>query len=132
MRSGRAAPRRLPCAEHVGSRSIGESDSEAREFAHRALRLTLEVLDHRRPIAHLDAMADLSVVSTVRTLVRGGFVPGHVLGTAVLTRVDVVMVNSDAAELCAAYDRGHRHFALAAHIARTRADRWHMTALRVL
>ncbi|WP_223885468.1 Rv3235 family protein [Nocardia colli] len=131
-RSGRSGPRRLLHAGYIGSPSIAEPDSAAREFAHGALRIALEVLDHRRPIAHLDAIAEPPVVSAIRTLVAGDYVPGRALGTAVLTRVNVVMVNSDAAELCAAYDRGHRHFALAAHIARTRADHWRMTALRVL
>ncbi|MFI9407377.1 Rv3235 family protein [Nocardia sp. NPDC052316] len=110
---------------------VDESDSEAKEFAHRVLRCALEVLDRHRPLAHLGAIADPPVVSMVRTVVKGGFVPGAELGTAVLRRVDVVMVTGAAAELCASYDRGHRHYALAARIARTRAG-WRLTALRVL
>ncbi|WP_159080638.1 Rv3235 family protein [Nocardia suismassiliense] len=110
---------------------MDEVDSGAKEFAHRGLRCALEVLDRHRPVAQLGAIADPSVVSVVRTIVNGDFVPGSELGTAVLRRVDVVMVNGAAAELCGSYDRGHRHFALAARIARTRAG-WRLTALRVL
>lgn len=131
QRSGRPAPRRMLRAGHLGSRLDGESDSEAKEFAHRVVRCALEVLDRHRPVAQLGHIADPAVVSVVRTVIKGGFVPGAELGTAVLRRVDVVMVNGAAAEVCASYDRGHRHFALAARIARTRAG-WRLTALRVL
>ncbi|MFD6156720.1 Rv3235 family protein [Nocardia sp. NPDC060256] len=130
-RADRTDPCRLPRPRRVGARLIDESDSDARQFAGRALRLALEVLDRRRPVAHLGTMADASVVSAVGTLVSGGFVPGHAMGVAILTRVDVVMVNDVAAELFAAYDRGHRHFALAARITRTRGRGWRLTALRV-
>jgi hypothetical protein len=129
--AGRADPRRALRSGHVGSRPIDETDGEARQFAQRVVRLALEVLDHRRPVAHLNTMADASVVSAVRTLVRGGFAPGRALGVAVLTRVDLVMVNDGAAELFAAYDRGQRHFALAARITRTRRAGWRLTAIRV-
>ncbi|MEU7138386.1 Rv3235 family protein [Nocardia sp. NPDC046473] len=131
LRADRTDPCRPPRPGHVGSRLIDESDSDARQFARRALRVALEVLDRRRPVAHLGTMADASVVAAVGTLVRGGFVPGCGVGVAVLTRVDVVKVNEIAAELFAAYDRGHRHFALAARITRTRGGSWRLTAIRV-
>ncbi|MEV6554803.1 Rv3235 family protein [Nocardia sp. NPDC051756] len=96
------------------------------------MTLSLEVLDHRRPIAHLDAMADPSVVSAVRTLV-GGWIHARSCvrhrGTDPSRRCDG---QQWCCGLCAAFGRGRRHFALAAPIARTRADRWCMTALRVL
>ncbi len=116
---------------HVRSRFIDESDSEARQFAQRAVRVVLEVLDRRRPVAHLDSIANTSVVAAVRTLVRDDLVPGRALGVAVSPRVDVVMVSDAAAELVAAYDRGSRHFALAARISRTRRKGWRLTAVRV-
>lgn len=104
--------------------------SGARNFAWRTVQFAVEVLDGRRPVAQLAAVADSGVVAAVRTLVGARLVPGRALGTAVLTRVDVVMVDSVHAEVCAAYDRGARHFALAARIARGRRG-WRMTAFRV-
>lgn len=111
--------------------TILEVDSATKLFADRTLRLTLEVLDHRRPVAQLAAVAEPAVLSAVRTLVRADLAPGRTLGAAVLTRVDVVMVDAAAAEVCAAYDRGTRHFALAARITRTRAKGWRLSALRL-
>jgi hypothetical protein len=111
--------------------TVLEVDSETRSFVERALRLVLEVFDHRRPVAQLAAVADTSVVSAVRTLVRADLAPGRTVGTAVLTRVDVVMVDAAAAEVCAAYDRGQRHFALAGRIAHSRGKGWRLTALRI-
>ncbi|MFE9575937.1 Rv3235 family protein [Nocardia sp. NPDC006044] len=130
-RSRRTDPRCASYAEPVGSRSINRAESDARQFSDQALRIALEVLDRRRPVAHLAGMAEATVVAAVRTLVKGDFVPGRELGTAVLKRVDVAMIDDSAAELFAAYARGHRRFALAARIARTRADGWRITALRV-
>ncbi|MEV6431962.1 Rv3235 family protein [Nocardia sp. NPDC051463] len=111
--------------------AIFEVNSATKLFADRTLRLTLEVLDHRRPVAQLAAVAEPPVLSAVRTLVRADLVPGRTLGAAVLTRVDVIMVDAAAAEVCAAYDRGGRHFALAARITRTRAKGWRLSALRL-
>ncbi|MFC9433412.1 Rv3235 family protein [Nocardia sp. NPDC057030] len=130
-RSRRTDPHRAPHAEPVVSRSIDRAESDAQQFSDQALRIALEVLDRRRPIAHLASMAEPTVVAAVRTLVKGDFVPGRGLGTAVLKRVDIAMIDDSAAELFAAYARGHRRFALAARIARTRAEGWRITALRV-
>ncbi len=103
----------------------------ARTFVERALRFLLEVLDRRRPAAQLSTVADVRVVASVRTLVGSGLVPGGRLGVATLGRVTVVPVDERAAEVHAGYDRGARHFALAARFARVDADKWRIVALRV-
>ncbi|MBF6247767.1 hypothetical protein IU471_30070, partial [Nocardia elegans] len=53
------------------------------------------------------------------------------LGSAVHLRVRLRLLDTDTAEVWAGYDRGGRHFALAARVARTRATGWRLTALRV-
>jgi hypothetical protein len=106
-------------------------DSATKAFVDRTLRLALEVLDHRRPVGQLAAVAEVPVVAAVRTLVRADLAPGRTLGAAVLTRVDVTMVDATAAEVCAAYNRGPRHFALAARITHTRAKGWRLSVLRL-
>ncbi|GAB4583614.1 hypothetical protein Ntsu_14460 [Nocardia sp. IFM 10818] len=94
------------------------------------VRVALEVLDGRRSVAQLRPLAVSAVVEAVRTVVNGRLVPGLELGVAVLTRVDVIMSGPAAAEVCAGYDRGARHFALAAHIVRGPSG-WRLTAFRV-
>ncbi|MEV0340785.1 Rv3235 family protein [Nocardia sp. NPDC050713] len=103
----------------------------ARKFAERSLRLTLEVLDQRRPIGQLASIAEPAVVSAVRTLIVGDLAPGRTLGVAVLARVAVTPVDARTAEVFAGYDRGPRRFALAGRIVHTRAAGWRLTALRV-
>ncbi|MEV6392303.1 Rv3235 family protein [Nocardia xishanensis] len=103
----------------------------ARKFAERALRMTLEVLDQRRPIGQLASVADGAVVSAMRTLIAGELAPGRALGVAVLARVAVTPVDARTAEVFAGYDRGGRRFALAGRIVHSRASGWRLTALRV-
>ncbi|TQM25403.1 Rv3235 family protein [Nocardia bhagyanarayanae] len=103
----------------------------ARKFAERSLRLTLEVLDQRRPIGQLASVADAAVVSAVRTLIAGDLAPGRSLGVAVLARVAVTPVDARTAEVFAGYDRGPRRFALAGRIVHTRASGWRLTVLRI-
>ncbi|WP_405489899.1 Rv3235 family protein [Nocardia sp. NBC_00511] len=107
-----------------------ECNAAARQFAGAALRLTLEVLDGRRPPGQLGPLAEPAVVAAVRTLSGSGRAPGRALGAATLTRVDVVMAAAGKAEVCAGYDRGERHFALAARIVRGRSG-WRLAAFRV-
>lgn len=76
-------------------------------------------------------MATPAVVAAVRTLVRADLAPGRTLGTAVLYRANLMMVDDSTAEVFAAYDRGRRHFAIAARIARTRSTGWRLTVFRV-
>ncbi|MGV9822242.1 Rv3235 family protein [Nocardia xishanensis] len=103
----------------------------ARKFAERALRMTLEVLDQRRPIGQLASVADGAVVSAVRTLIAGDLAPGRALGVAVLARVAVTPVDPRTAEVFAGYERGRRRFALAGRIVHSRASGWRLTALRI-
>ncbi|MBH0776956.1 Rv3235 family protein [Nocardia bovistercoris] len=111
--------------------AAGREAGSAREFAERALRVVLEILDHRRPAAQLTALADPRVVAAVRTVITSGLVPGQQLGVAILGRVTVIPVDVHTAEVCAGYDRGTRHFALAARITRTDSAGWRLAALRV-
>ncbi|MFC9999031.1 Rv3235 family protein [Nocardia sp. NPDC127526] len=107
-----------------------EVDAAARQFATAVVRVALEVLDGRRSVVQLRPLAVSTVVEAVRTVVNARLVPGLELGVAVLTRVDVIMSGPAAAEVCAGYDRGARHFALAAHIVRGPSG-WRLTAFRV-
>ncbi|SUB40499.1 Rv3235 family protein [Nocardia brasiliensis] len=107
-----------------------EAVLSAKEFARWAVRLVLEVLDHRRLVTHMTSVADARIVAALRTMVNTDVIPGRGLGVAVPGRVSVRMVDADTAEVCAGYDRGPRHFALAARITRTRGQ-WRLTALRV-
>nr|WP_067539997.1 Rv3235 family protein [Nocardia crassostreae] len=107
-----------------------EVDAAARQFETAVLRVALEVLDGRRSAVQLRPFAESTVVAGLRTVVNERLVPGRDLGVAALTRVDVIMSGPAAAEVCAGYDRGARHFALAAHIVRGRSG-WRLTAFRV-
>ncbi|WP_067525597.1 Rv3235 family protein [Nocardia uniformis] len=130
-RVGTVAPRLPARGAHPEIAPIDvEVCAGARKFAWRTAQVALEVLDGRRPPAQLATIADAAVVAAVRTLVGARLVPGRELGAAVLTRIDVVMVDSTRAEVCGGYDRGPRHFALAAGITRGRRG-WRMTVFRV-
>ncbi|QLY30612.1 Rv3235 family protein [Nocardia huaxiensis] len=107
-----------------------ELAAAAAQFARAVLRVALEVLDGRRSAAQLGSLAETTVIAAVRTLAVSGTAPGHELGVATLTRVDVIMSDSGTAEVCAGYDRGTRHFALAARIVHGRSG-WRLSAFRV-
>ncbi|MGW4845827.1 Rv3235 family protein [Nocardia brasiliensis] len=113
-----------------GAEPDPEAVLSAKEFAQWAVRLVLEVLDHRRLVTHMTSVADARIVAALRTMVNTDVIPGRGLGVAVPGRVTVRMVDARTAEVCAGYDRGPRHFALAARIVRTRGQ-WRLTALRV-
>jgi hypothetical protein len=130
-RSGPAGLRRALSGGHGALPPVVELDSAAKQFVERALRLALEILDHRRPVAQLTSIATPAVVAAVRTLVRADLAPGRTLGAAVLSRADLMMVDASTAEVFAAYDRGRQHFAIAARIARTRSTGWRLTVFRV-
>ncbi|MEC3920601.1 Rv3235 family protein [Nocardia sp. CDC160] len=130
-RTGSAGLQRVLRSSHaVKNRESDECNTAATQFAGKVLRLTLEVLDGRRPPVQLVAVADPAVVAAVRTLAGARRLPGRGLGSATLTRVDVIMADPGTAEVCAAYDRGPRHFALAARIVRGRSG-WRLAAFRV-
>ncbi|MEC3956736.1 Rv3235 family protein [Nocardia sp. CDC153] len=130
-RSGSVGLQRVLRSSHaVKTRDSDEYNTAARQFAGKVVRLALEVLDGRRPPAQLAVVADPAVVAAARTLAGARTLPGRGLGSATLTRVDVIMADPGAAEVCAAYDRGARHFALAARIVRGRSG-WRLAAFRV-
>ncbi|WP_157535432.1 Rv3235 family protein [Nocardia inohanensis] len=112
------------------SPSAGEEVSGARQFAVAVLRVALEVLDGRRPVPQLTVLADRTVLAAIHTLHTAAEVPGRELGSACLSSVNVIMSDPRAAEVFAGYDRGTRHFALAARIVRGRSG-WRLTAFRV-
>lgn len=105
--------------------------ADAREYSWRVLRIVLEVLDRRRPVAQLARFASPAVQAAVSTLVGGDHLRHRELGTAVLVRVHAIGIDEGAAEVCGTYQRGPRHFAIAARIIRTRTSGWRLTALRV-
>ncbi|MFE3444074.1 Rv3235 family protein [Nocardia sp. NPDC059180] len=104
---------------------------QARVAAERSLRVALEVLDHRRPVSQLTALADARTVAAVRTLIRADLIPSRELGSAILAGLHVEMVDEQTAEVCARYLRGSRRLALAARIERSGRRDWHLTALRL-
>ncbi|MGV9832639.1 Rv3235 family protein [Nocardia niigatensis] len=129
--SGSAGLHRVLRSSHaVKVRGGDECNTAARQFAGATLRLALEVLDGRRPAGQLGPLAEPAVVAAVRTLAGAGRLPGRDLGTATLTRVDVIMAGPGQAEVCAGYDRGGRRFALAARIVHGRSG-WRLAAFRV-
>ncbi|WP_162958274.1 Rv3235 family protein [Nocardia yunnanensis] len=129
--AGPAGLRRVLRSSHaVKIRESDERDTAAREFAGKALRVAMEVLDGRRPAGQLGPLAEPAVVAAVRTLAGARRLPGRELGSATLTRVDVIIAEPGKAEVCAGYDRGARHFALAARIVRGRSG-WRLAAFRV-
>ncbi|MFE6859531.1 Rv3235 family protein [Nocardia sp. NPDC057668] len=125
-----ALQRAITPSQPAKSVTSGEAHTGARQFARAVLRVVLEVLDGRRSPAQLRPLAEPPVIAALSTLASTGAAPGRELGGATLTRVDVIMSDSRWAEVCAAYDRGIRHFALAARIVRGRSG-WRLTAFRV-
>ncbi|MBB5912323.1 hypothetical protein BJY24_001190 [Nocardia transvalensis] len=98
-------------------------------FAERSLRLVLEVLDGRRPAAHLRPLAEPTVVAAVETLARTAAAERR-LGPALLVSVRATTVAAGSAEVFGGYDRGNRRFAVAARIVARRGD-WRLAALRL-
>ncbi|MFC9514247.1 Rv3235 family protein [Nocardiaceae bacterium NPDC056970] len=106
---------------------------ELRRFTEHTLRLTLEVLDGRRPPAHLRPLLTPSVNDLVPALVRSASASRR-LGGATLTRIHVRVVRADAAEVFGTYNRGGRVFAVAARIERGKGAHpagWAITSLRI-
>ena len=106
---------------------------ELRRFTEHSLRLTLEVLDGRRPPAHLRPLLTKSVHDLVPALVRSA-PAGRRLGGAILTRIHIRVVQVDAAEVFGTYNRGGRVFALAARIERGKGAHpagWAITSLQI-
>ncbi len=104
-------------------------DPAAVRFADAAVRLVLEVVDGRRPVAQLAAVLEPTLVTAI---VAGRSTAPS--GTAVLLRTRLHTVDADTAELFGTYTRGERVHAVAGRIAR-RAPRpraphtWTITTL---
>ncbi|MGU3293593.1 Rv3235 family protein [Williamsia sp. M5A3_1d] len=118
---GPAAPRRRPPAPAVGAPVADRVDPSARAFAVTALTRVLEVIDRRRPVAHLSAVAAPHIVDQVTTLMHrpaSSSVPGRRPPTASLLRVHLQWSGPDAAEVTASFARGSRVHAVAARVQR--------------
>ncbi|NUP25310.1 MAG: hypothetical protein HOQ44_01210, partial [Nocardia sp.] len=133
LRRNHSAPaglRRAPRAGRTGARR--PEPAGARAFATTAVRILLEVLDRRRPVAQLNALCAPALVCAVGSLVAGDHVPGRALGSAVPGPVRLFQVEERGAELMATYQRGSRRLVVAGRIERGPATPWRMTALRVM
>ncbi|MGW5384225.1 Rv3235 family protein [Nocardia sp. NPDC003963] len=126
-RAGHATAQR---ADHAAARRA--EPAGARAFATTAIRILLEVLDRRRPVAQLNALCAPGLVCAVGSLVAGDHAPGRTLGSAVLGPVRLLQVEERGAELMATYQRGSRRFVVAGRIERGPTTPWKMTALRVM
>ncbi|MBB3035646.1 Rv3235 family protein [Hoyosella altamirensis] len=96
-------------------------------------RMTLEILDRRRPVTHLSQCATRLIVDQVGAISRRNDLRGTV-GNARLLRVHVRPVSSMATEAFCTCERGDRVFAIAAKIelAPGVPPRWVCTSLRVV
>jgi hypothetical protein len=137
------APARSPHSGRspVGGRGHGRPpaepvaiDPEAQRFAEHALRLTLEVLDRRRPPAQLRPLLAPALVGLVGALAQRPL-PARGLGGACLGRVHLRPSGADSAEVFGSYSRGPRMFAVASRLERTPAalgwGGWRVTSLQV-
>ena len=118
----RHSPRRLRLVEAEPERHV---QAGAAEFADMALRRVLEVVDRRRPPAHLRSlMSQLLLDVVIAAKSRHGT-------TASLRRVGLRPAASpDAAEVFATYTRGRRVLAIAGRI-ELRSGHWQLTALQL-
>lgn len=131
LRANRSAPAGIRRAHRAGHTADARTEpSEARAFAGRAIRILLEVLDRRRPVAQLNTLCAPALVHTVGVLVAGDHAPSRTLGTAALTKFRLFPADGHAFELIAMYQRGPRRLALAGRVEHT-ATGWKLTALRL-
>ncbi|BBY17189.1 hypothetical protein MLIT_27810 [Mycolicibacterium litorale] len=134
--AGTACPPPSPAALHRRTprmlRPAPRPDTEpavpraAAVFTDVALRRVLEVLDRRRPPAHLKPMLAPPLLDTVGTLCRIRY--GN---PARLRRVRLRSVGPSAAEVSASYTRGDRVRAIAARVELTGDGRWQVVALQI-
>ncbi|WP_019930974.1 Rv3235 family protein [Nocardia sp. BMG111209] len=126
----RADLRAAPAVSTGRTPASAEVDVDAvRRFAERAVRIVLETVDGRRPVAQLVPLADPTVVAAVTTVVRTGAAERR-LGPAVPVTLEVAVIGPRAAEVFGSYERGGRRFALAARILRGRRG-WRLAVLRL-
>jgi hypothetical protein len=106
-----------------------ERQCAARRFAEQALRMILEVLDHRRPPAQLRPLVDAALVDVVKVLANAT-TPSRERGGARLYRLHVQLVDPGRAEVFGSYLRGQRVVALAAQLT-LRPEGWRISALHI-
>lgn len=108
-------PRRTPVA-------VSTATGEARHFAVRTVTALFEVLDRRRPAAHLTTVASPALCEHVATLLRPDLVQrtDHrgVGESTRVRRVHIQMCDSTTAEIFGSYERGRRVRAFAGRIER--------------
>lgn len=95
-------------------------------FADMALRRVFEVLDRRRPLAHLKPLVAPALLDTVGTLCRVRYPE-----PATLRRVRLHSAGPLAAEVSATYTRGERLRAVAARVEVVADGRWRLVALQI-
>ncbi|MBM7414298.1 MULTISPECIES: Rv3235 family protein [Nocardiaceae] len=137
--SGRSTPR-PNLAVVRPSEADARTAAAARHVADRVLRLTLEVVDRRRPAASLRAVLSPAMVG-MATALSTAAVPGRTLGVAVVRTVHVRAAGPvpDGAghgdvEVFGTYSRGDRVFAVAARLTarrNTTGPAWVLTSLRL-
>lgn len=98
-------------------------------FADAALRRILEVLDRRRPLAHLKPLVAPAVLDSVGALSRARTGSGG--AAAALQRMRLHQALPTAAEVSATYVRGRRVRAIAARVELTATGRWQVVALQI-
>ncbi len=131
LRANRSAPAGIRRAHRAGHSADDRTEPiEAQEFAGKALRILLEVLDRRRPVAQLNTLCAPALIHAVGALVAGDHAPSRTLGAAVLTKFRLFSADDHAFELIAMYQRGPRRLALAGRVEHT-ATGWKLTALRL-
>ncbi|MFQ6230097.1 Rv3235 family protein [Nocardia sp. NPDC002869] len=133
LRRNHSAPAGIRRAQRAGHERIRSPEpTGARAFATMSVRILLEVLDRRRPVAQLTAVCAPGLVGAIGSLVAGDHAPGRALGSAVPGAVRLFQVEERAAEMVATYQRGPRRLVLAGRIERGARGAWRVTALRVV
>ena len=111
---GPFAPRRRPPVP-VAPDGV---DLEMRQFAIGAVKLVLEVMNRRRPVTQLSAVAIPHIADQFRTLLSSGADRGG--PPAALLRLHTQSIRPDVAEITVVYGRGDRVFAMGARVERRR------------
>jgi hypothetical protein len=91
-------------------------DVEMRQFAIGAVKLVLEVMNRRRPVTQLSAVAIPHLTDQFRTLLSSG--PDRGAPPATLLRLHTQSIRPDVAEITVVYGRGNRVFAMGARVER--------------
>ncbi|MGW0039080.1 Rv3235 family protein [Gordonia sp. NPDC003376] len=101
--------------------SVPASTVAAHRFAQATVTALFEILDHRRPLAHVGALVSASLLERVETLVGADLARTGAegqTGAARVRRVHVQMCGPAAAEIFGTYSRGRRVRAFAGRIER--------------